>query len=201
MTLSKRMILLYTIILCAFSWSYAQTTNKDKQGLKIGGFTVMTKGGRLNSVYHEKNRTLDIDMVGNPVSIISPQIDLQGKKLVAQAIAPKGESNYLKSAIIENKVRIVTRQEDNKHIVTCDKAILESSSSKGKKTIQLIGNVRDEYIGVFGDAVTTANTGRIEWMEPIISVTLDDVLTEGNTAPKSIPKPKSSINPPKKDNK
>jgi hypothetical protein len=190
-----------TIICCAFSWGYAQTTNKDKQGLKIGGFDVTTKGGKYNSVYHEKNRTLDIDMVGNPVSIISPQIDLQGKKLIAHGIAPKGEPNYLKSATIENNVRIVTRQEDNKHIITCDKAVLESNSSKGKKTIQLSGNIRDEYKGVFGDVVTTASTGRIEWAEPVILVDLDDPVMAGNMAPKPTPKPKSPVNPPKKDTK
>jgi hypothetical protein len=168
---------------------------------QIGEFQMSVKKGTFKMKRDVKIRTIDLDGTGDPILLSSPRIELQGKSLIAHGTIPASGEGFIKSATITNNVRIVLRQEGDKHVITCNKAVLESGSAKGKKTIDLSGNIRDESTGIFGDAVMTAETGRIEWEGPIMEVKLDDATVVANPAPKNtLKKPKApATNPSKKD--
>jgi hypothetical protein len=198
----KNIILSCALIIMLSAVSVAQKNIKNG---RLGEFQLNVGDvGKFSGKINSKTGTKEIHITGNPITLSSPQMDLQGKDLVAYASAVKGET-FIKSATVTEKVRIVLRQEGEKHIITCNKAQLESESIKGKKIVHLYGNIRDESVGVFGDAVMLAETGRIEWDGPMMEINLDNPNIVGNIAPKPTPKPtpkpKSPVNPPKKDNK
>jgi hypothetical protein len=194
----QKIFLFCVLIAMISSLSIAQ---KNIQNGQFGEFKLNVGNvGQFSAKINAKTGTKEMHITGNPITLSSPRMDLQGKALVAYASAVKGET-FIKSATVTEKVRIVLRQEGEKHIITCNKAQLESESIKGKKIVNLYGNIRDESIGVFGDAVMLAETGRIEWDGPVMDINLDNPNVVGNIAPKPTPKPKSPVNSPKKDTK
>jgi hypothetical protein len=191
-------------LLALSAWSLAQT-NPPKAAPKTAskvstgqfGEFKMTVGdmGKFSGKTNAKTGEKEVHINGNPITLVSTRLDLQGKTLVAFLVTVKGES-FIKSATLTEKVRLVSRQEGEKHIITCDKATLESVSVKGKKVVNLYGNIRDESQGVFGNVVLTAQTGRVEIEGDVTEVNLDNPTAEGNLV--STPNnPKT----PKKDKK
>jgi hypothetical protein len=202
-----QMLTILGSLLALSAWSLAQT-NPPKaapktaskvstaQSAQFGDFKMTVGGmGKFYAKFKSKSGEKEWHIDGNPITLVSTRLDLQGKTLVAFLVTVKGES-FIKSAILTEKVRIVSRQEGEKHIITCDKATLESVSVKGKKTVNLYGNVHDESQGVFGNVVLTAQTGRVEIEGDVTEVNLDNPTAEGNLV--STPNnPKT----PKKDKK
>ena len=187
-------ILLFILSGSLVMQTYAQTKSNitTNPSATIGEYKLYGKQVILKLKRDVKARDFDVNATGEPIILSSARIEMQGNTLVAHGLIPASGEGFVKSATLTKNVRIVLRQEGDKHVITCNKATLESESVKGKKIIHLLGNVRDESSGIFGEGTAVADTGKIEWDGPIIDVVLDNSTIIVNPAPKSTPKSEKS---------